>query len=77
MEIPTNMPNVQGVLEVYDPVFSFLLREHKPLLLDLIKNMFDVALPLAALGQYFQSVVKQHNWVNIMYDSFFGFSYCI
>lgn len=46
------MPNqsLQEVVESYYPILAYVLREHKNAVLDLVKNMTDVVLPLSALG---------------------------
>ncbi|XP_023341656.1 peroxisomal membrane protein 11A [Eurytemora carolleeae] len=40
----------QGVLEAYDPLCGFLISSQRPLLINLIKNCFDIVLPLSTLG---------------------------
>ena len=48
------MPQIslQGVVEAYYPIATYVLREHKNAVLDLVKNMTDVILPLSALGSH-------------------------
>jgi len=44
--------SLQGVVEAYYPILNYMLKEHKNALLDLVKNMTDVILPLSALGTH-------------------------
>ena len=53
--------SLQGVAEAYYPIMAYVLREHKNAVLDLVKNMADVFLPLSALGilaQEYDSLVS-------------------
>lgn len=42
--------SLQGVIEAYNPFFSYLIQHHKSLIINLLRNLLNLSLPLVALG---------------------------